>query len=550
MHVSKQDDRLIIQFKYNPVLVQLMQRFGGREYDDKRKIWKVPIAQLPTVHRILKNNDFSFEKELEEENTNILKTRKKLKRIKKGKFNQIEIDTLRKSNPNLFQYQQIGVGFICTGKKVFIGDQPGTGKTIQTLTAIDVRKLTKNLIVCPASIKETWAREIEKWYPNKSKVILRGNKMQREKAWSSDSNFYITNYESLIRDLKIVKKLTFQSVIVDEATKISNFKTKISKTLKKIKSEYRVALTGTPLSNRIEDIWNIIDFCVPGALGSYGQFINKYTIRDKFGNIKEYKNLQALGKQLSPYFIRRLKSEVLKQLPPKIFADIHVEFSDEEQELYTAIKKNLVKDAKAMGMWNTRGLKNMFVKDVRLQQAANSAELLNGKKVSAKEEALSELLESICTADNKVIIFTQSKKMALILMRDFAKYGPLLIAGGVSEKIRDENEIKFNNNPENTLLIMTDAGAYGLNLQQKSKTVIHYDLPWSLEKRTQREDRVHRIGQTGNVIIYQLLVKNTIDEYKIEVLYRKQTASDELTGDTDRREAINLEVEDIYTLLK
>jgi SNF2 family DNA or RNA helicase len=227
---------------------------------------------------------------------------------------------------------------------------------------------------------------------------------------------------------------------------------------------------------------------------------------------------------------------------------------DEEVKVYKMIQAQLKPELKKLGMKNMSKLDDFRVQLLRLQQVSNGLETLTGQKISSKEEALKELLESICTSDNKVIIFTWSKRMAKILKRDFAKYSPLLIVGGMTDEEKKENENKFNTNQENKLMIMTDAGARGLNLQKKSKTVIHYDLPWSIDVRTQREDRVHRHGQEGTVMIYELITKSddvdvTMDEYKIQVLHRKQENSDKLMGDAKKVRKVRMSTKDIEKLL-
>jgi SNF2 family DNA or RNA helicase len=171
---------------------------------------------------------------------------------------------------------------------------------------------------------------------------------------------------------------------------------------------------------------------------------------------------------------------------------------------------------------------------LRLKQATDSLELISDSTKSSKVEALKELLESICVEGNKVVIFTFFKKMALILMRELAEYKPLLIAGGVSQEERTANRDAFNDNTENRIMIMTEAGSFGLNLQKKATSVVHYDLPWSITKTEQREDRVHRIGQTGNVTVYRMLAKDSIDEYNLKVVQVKQRTAERVLGDEDK----------------
>lgn len=554
MHVSKQNDSLIISFDFDPTIVELIQRIGSKKYEPKTKTWKVPYSQLLQTIDLLQPVGFEFDAEILEDAVALKIKRKRLVRLKSGILRPNERAKIEESNKSLFEYQKHGAAMICAAHNVLIGDEPGTGKTIQTLSAVDICKASKTMIVCPASVKETWADEIRKWYPTKTYTIICGPQDKRREQWKTLSDFHIVNYEALTRDYNIIKNITWDFVTIDEATKISNPKTKITKIAKKIKAKYHVALTGTPLSNTPEDMWSIIDFCEPGALGSYYDFVSRYCEKDHWGNIKSYKNLDKLKIEIEPYFIRRRKIDVLTELPPKMYESIYIDLSKEEVDVYKLIQEQLKPELKKMGMKNMSKLDDFRVQLLRLQQVSNGLETLTGQRISSKEDVLKELLENICTADNKVIIFTWSKRMTKILKRDFAKYAPLLIVGGMTDAEKKDNENKFNTDDEHKLMIMTDAGARGLNLQQKSKTVIHYDLPWSIDVRTQREDRVHRYGQSGTVMIYELITKSdkiekTIDEYKINVLHRKQANSDILMGDAAKVRKIRISTKSIETLL-
>ena len=435
-------------------------------------------------------------------------------------------------------------------KNALNGDQPGLGKTIQAIAAIKMHKCQKILYFTLATLKATVKEEFELRAPNSQTVIIRGEKKQRDKIWSQDANVYIANYELLLRDLPEMQKIKWDAIIADEATRLSNPQAKTTRAIKKLNAIYKFPLSGTPLSNAVQDVWSIIDFCEPGALGSYWQFVDRYCEKDVWGSIKGYKNLDILRKEIHPYCIRRLKKEVLQQLPPKMYENIYIELSASERKMYNAIKQELKNELKSLGMTDRGGLQNMITKMLRLKQAADSLELISDIRKSSKLEGLKELLQSICVDGNKVVIFTFFKTMALILMRELVEYNPLLIAGGVSEQDRNDNRDKFNSNIENRILISTDAGSFGLNLQKKSKSIIHYDIPWSVSKTEQREDRVHRIGQTGQVIVYKMIAKDTIDEYSLQVLSMKQNTAEKVLGDRDRLRNKRVSRETIRKLLQ
>lgn len=339
----------------------------------------------------------------------------------------------------------------------------------------------------------------------------------------------------------------FDTIIADEATRISNPKAKQSKLIKQIPSKNNIALTGTPLNNSVQDLWNIMDFCQPGLLGNYWTFTEKYCIKDHFGSIIGYKNLSELKKAIELHMIRRLKSEVLLDLPEKMYENIYIEFSSKERQLYNAIRQEIVAELKTHNIDN-KYLNNILVKMTRLKQIACSLELISDIQNSSKLEALKELLKDILHQDKKAIIFTQFANMSKIIYRELAEYKPLLLIGETPKEQRQQNIIEFNNNNSNQLIIMTTAGEFGVNLQ-RANFVIHYDLPWSISKIEQREGRAHRIGQKNKITIFNLIMTKTIDEYVLKILHKKQQLSRELLGDKEQFKKIKITKRDVRKLL-
>lgn len=534
MIVSKKENKLIISFTYDPYTVEVVRNLNDRKFDNKAKVWTVPISQIEHVISRLEPLGFKFENAVLRAYEKRRQKIERLERIREGKFTEKENSKLDSMKLPLFPYQRIGTGFMCVANNALNGDEPGLGKSIQSLAATQLLGCKKILVFTFSTLKGTWETEINRWYPTLKTTVIKGDKPARDKKWATDSVFYIANYELLLRDIQEIQKIEWDAIIADEATKISNPSAKTTIAIKKIKARYRFPLTGTPLNNSVQDIWSIIDFCQPGAMGSYWQFLNKYCELDIWKNVKGYKNLSLLKEVLKPYFVRRLKKDVLHELPDKLYETVQIELSTEEKEFYAAVKDEIMEELKSMQMIDRKGLQNMITKMLRLQQATDSLALVCKESTSSsKLDTLKELLEIVCSGENKTIIFTKFREMAYILMTELKQYNPLLIAGGVDEDTRNENKEAFNKNPENKLLIMTDAGAYGLNLQAAS-SVVHYDLPWSIAKTTQREDRAHRIGQKGNVTVYKLIAKETIDEYVLKVLHQKQKTADRVLGDDDK----------------
>lgn len=548
--VTLKNNNLIISFNYDPYIVEVVGHFGNRRFDNKNKVWVVPLSQLNNVVETLQPLHFKFDPILLEEQTKIAKKRQRLERVRNSAFKETELAKFAELNLPLFPFQRAGSGFLCAADNACNGDQPGLGKSIQSIAAAKLKNCKKVLVFTFATLKDTWLDEWTRWAPDYDAIVIRGEKSTRDKQWAQDKNVYIANYEQLLRDLQEIKKIKWDAIIADEATRISNPKSKTTVAIKKIDATYRWPLTGTPLSNSVQDIWSIIDFCEPGALGSYYQFTEKYCQKDRWGSIKGYKNLDILKEELKPFMIRRLKSNVLEQLPAKMYENIFIDLSQEERDMYKAVQKGIVEELKELGMTERRGLKNALTRMLRLKQATGSLELISDSNKSSKVEALKELLEIICVGDSKVVIFTFFKKMALILMRELSQYKPLLIAGGVSQEERTKNRDAFNTNDENKVMIMTEAGAFGLNLQKKAQNIVHYDLPWSVTKKEQREDRVHRIGQTGKVMVYTLLAKDSIDEYNLQVVKSKQRTSERVLGDEDTVKKVKISKALIQKMLK
>ena len=536
MLVERTDKHLIIKFPFNPVLVAIVGTFEGRTFDTKKKHWTVPLVHTVATVESLGKLGFSFSAGVVELYQAHKLRATKVERMKAGNFKESEKKMLEELGIPFFNYQKSGSGFMVVAESSLLGDQPGLGKTLQSIGSVRLKKSKRTLIFCPVVMKKSWQEEIAKWHPGATSIIVGGTPQQRLKQWDTEVDYHISNYHLLLRDIKLMKKIPWDSIIADEATAVANPKSKTAKELKKLKAPHKVALTGTPLSNSVEDVWSIMDWVQPGLLGSFWQFTEEYCCKDDNNAIVSYKNLNKLKEKIAPFMLRRLKKDVLTELPPKLYENIHIEFSDEERKLYNAIKEETLDELAKAKMFDSSNLDSALVKMIRMKQMTGSSELINGVNTSSKLTALKELLSVIMQNDEKTIVFTQFREMAVILMRELASYKPLLIAGGVKDDERDENRHAFNTDDEHRLLIMTSAGNMGLNLQRAS-IVIHYDLPWSMAMAEQREDRAHRNGQTRNVLVYRLLVEDSIDEYNLLVLNRKKVTSDSVLGDNDAETA-------------
>lgn len=450
---------------------------------------------------------------------------------------------------NLLPYQIEGKQFLLEKGSALLGDEVGLGKTIQSLAVVDHHlhhdASVTTLIFCPSILKYQWRTEILKFLDVKEDdiVVIEGTAKKRKEQWSSKAKFYIANYELIQRDFKLIDQRAYTFIIADEATRLSNpFSNTVAGAvvphsrpkrrvggIKALRSVHRLALTGTPVSNSAQDVWSILDWVQPKCLGNYWSFINKYCVKNFWGAITASKNVDLLAQLIEPHIIRRLKVDVLPQLPDKIMADVSFELSDDEQKLYDQIKKDLlfeIQDIDISKILNPVNLSMTLPKMMALRRLANGMELVGTKQKSSKLEALKELMSQL--GDKKVIIFTEFSDMADILYREFLDKRPLVISGEVNDPgIRAKTIDTFNTDPNFNLLVMTSAGQFGLNIQSAS-VVIHYDQPWSLAKLVQREGRAHRMGQKESVLVYNLLGRKTIDEYIAKKLLSKKDLSSRL----------------------
>jgi SNF2 family DNA or RNA helicase len=367
----------------------------------------------------------------------------------------------------------------------------------------------------------------------------------------------IANYELLIHDFDILSEHEHDVIICDEATRISNPEAQTTVNLKKLHSRKREALTGTPISNKPDDIWSIIDWLVPRYLGSYYQFRNKYCEMSEdwargqsFNKISGYKNLDKLSAKVDRFMLRRTKEEVFDDFPPKTIENVMFNLSQTENDLYVSIKEQLYKEIGDLSSLDSRTLSIIPVKMLRLKQCTGHTKLVGATEPeSSKLATLKDIIRPILASGEKVIVFTQFAEMLHILAEELRGYLPFTIYGDVDTADRMKRVKDFNDYAGGQIIIMTEAGAYGLNMQSASY-VIHYDAPWSIAKLQQREDRAHRIGNNKPVTVYNMIARGTIDEYILKVLARKNKVAANILQDAERLGDHGLSTEDIKDILR
>ena len=429
-------------------------------------------------------------------------------------------------------YQQQGIQWLYDLKNMnlngILADDMGLGKTLQVLVFYEqyVSKEKPSLIVCPSSLMYNWMSEIEKFNIDGDAVCVTGTQDVRKDIIKENHELYITTYDYLRRDVELYMSMEFEYIVLDEAQFIKNPKTKNAQSVKSLKSRHRLALTGTPIENGLSELWSIFDFLLPGYLYSLNYFTKNFEKPIQMGDDKRQAQLQKL---VSPFILRRTKKQVLKDLPDKVEKDLWLNFSPEEKQLYLAnlaqVNEQLQQQLELEQVDSILILAMM----TRLRQICCEPRMLyeNYTGESTKFKMCLDLIETLKENDKKVLLFSSFTSIFDSFIEEFDRRGIKyhMITGAVDKKKRKEEVDAFQNDDSNVFLISLKAGGTGLNLT-KAQAVIHFDPWWNVSAQNQATDRAYRIGQTKNVLVYQLLMKNTIEEKIYEMQKRKKAMSD------------------------
>lgn len=542
MKLYLHDNKIGLSFRYDARLVEVVRSLPGRSFDRSKKLWCVPLIHGPMVFEKLKVWNFAIDPELARR----VEEMGKKSMEKSATLERVKSQTAPFDSPlPLKPFQKIGAAFLHHAERALLGDEPGLGKTIQTLASLDAPRI---LVLCPASLKDNWANEVKKWTKD-SVLVVGGKKEERATQWNAPARYHIANYELLLHDWSIVSSIKWDAIVCDECTRVVNAQSKTVRALKKIDAKIRIALSGTPVSNSPLDVWSIIDWFSPGYLGTYPQFFEHYAKTNYYGQVVGYQHIDELKVLLETFVLRRTKGEVLKDLPPKTVSNIVFDLSEDEKKIYNGIKKELWAEiGPALDKIDKQSLAMAPVKMLRLKQVTNDPRLIGTQQtgLSSKNKALLEILKPVLDSGEKAIVFTQFAQMADILLEDTDW---TCIQGSTKTEDRQRIVDEFNAKEGAAVLVMTEAGAYGLNIQAASY-IIHFDAPWSIAKLEQREGRAHRMGQTKPVTVYNLIAKGTIDEYVASVLHRKSVNANEVLGDSIRLAAEGISEEDIKSILR
>lgn len=438
---------------------------------------------------------------------------------------------------DLRPYQMDGYRWLCALKDNHFGgllaDEMGLGKTLQVIALMgsDIRN-GKCLVVCPASLVYNWASEISRFMPALKSRIISGTTEERKELIqaSTEDEILITSYDLLKRDIEYYEDQRFDIEVIDEAQYIKNARTNASLSVKGIHASFRIALTGTPIENRLSELWSIFDYILPGFFSTYPHFRNQFElpiVRDEDDLVQH-----DLNSMISPFILRRLKKNVLKDLPDKLEQVYYAKLEGEQKKLYEARVSNL-KDMLEHST-DQQFRKNriaVLAELTRLRQICCEPSLLyeNYRGNSAKKEMCLDMIREATEAGHKVLLFSQFTTMLDEMMKllDENHISYHLITGATPKMKRVEMVESFKTDDVPVFCISLKAGGTGLNLTA-ADVVIHYDPWWNTAVENQATDRAHRIGQTNVVSVYRLIMKDTIEERIIEMQNQKKDLADSI----------------------
>jgi SNF2 family DNA or RNA helicase len=464
-------------------------------------------------------------------------------------------------NAKLRNYQVEGVHWLERLRLMFLNgilaDDMGLGKTLQAIVAMTQfrgKKKMPALVVCPTSLLYNWKEEIAKFNPNLKVLVVDGIPSYRKKLMESveDYDVIVTSYSLLQKDVESYQPVPFTYMVLDEAQHIKNRGTRNAKSVKQVTAEHKLILSGTPIENSLEELWSLFDFLMPGFLSSYDRFVEKYI---RVSGDEHMKNLQYLRKKVAPFILRRMKADVLEDLPPVSEIVYHCQLSKTQQDLYRSYAQSardeLVKLVARDGFDKVQI--HVLATLTRLKQICCHPAIFAKERVeegdSAKYDMLIELIQTLIEGNHKTVIFSQYTKMLQIMRSDFEQMGIRFVYLDGSSKNRLDIVNQFNADPTiSVFLVSLKAGGTGLNLVG-ADTVIHYDMWWNPAVENQATDRVYRIGQKNSVSVYKLVTLGTIEEKIVDMQSRKKGLVKKVVSCDDEAIA-KLTWEDVLELLQ
>lgn len=513
---------------------------------------QVPVYRALYLDRMLEENEGLYAKR----DSHFRKLVKEFKTIKESDYEvpQSLMGVMR-------NYQIFGHKWLCTlagcGFGGILADDMGLGKTLQMISVILAAKQNNTLespalVISPASLIYNWQEEFLRFAPELTVCVIAGGQEVRRACLGEYEKWdvLITSYDLLKRDVAEYEELHFSYQVIDEAQYIKNHTTAASKSVKVIHSRYRFALTGTPIENRLSELWSIFDYLMPGFL--YGYDVFKKELEGLIAKNHDEKATARLKKLVSPFILRRLKGDVLKDLPDKMEEIRYARFDEKQRKVYDGQVVHMQEILRGQSDENFQKNKLQVLAELtKIRQICCDPELLleGYDGGSAKREACMDLIASAMEGEHKLLVFSQFTTMLELLEKELRERGIdyYKITGATPKERRVELVRAFNGDKTPVFLISLKAGGTGLNLTG-ADVVIHYDPWWNVAAQNQATDRAHRIGQTKVVSVYKLIVKDSIEEKIVRMQEEKKNLADEiLSGETGG--IVHMSREDLLELL-
>ncbi len=451
-------------------------------------------------------------------------------------------------------YQALGVGWLAFlerwGLGACLADDMGCGKTPQLiafLLHLQENKTLENptLVVCPTSVLGNWQREVKKFGPTLKVLLHHGDKRAKGKAFATaikGKDLIITSYALVFRDAKEIQSTKWQGLVLDEAQNIKNSESQQSKIVREIEASFRIALTGTPVENRLQELWSILEFLNPGYLGPRNFFQRRFAIPiEKYG---DRESLQTLRSLVRPFILRRLKTDksIIQDLPEKQEMTVFCGLATEQATLYQQIVETSISELESAEGIQRRGM--ILALLVKLKQLCNHPALLTAKQnpkaleikslESGKLQRLLEMLEEVVAQGDRALIFTQFAEWGKLLKPHLEQHlgrEVLFLYGGIKQQQREEMIDRFQHDPQGPpiMILSLKAGGTGLNLTRATH-VFHYDRWWNPAVENQATDRVFRIGQTRNVQVHKFVCTGTLEEKIHDMIESKKALAEQVVS--------------------
>src|SRR5213594_4175344 len=427
----------------------------------------------------------------------------------------------------LLPYQLDGIAFAAGAGRAVLADDMGLGKTIQAIGVSELLAreagISKVLVICPASVKSQWRSEIRR-FGDRDCQLISGSIALRGGQYANDCFFTVCNYEQVLRDILSIERVNWDLIILDDGQRIKNWEAKTSRVIKGLRSTFALVLSGTPLENRLDELYSVVQFIDDRRLGPAFRFYNRHRVVDEKGKVLGYKNLAELRENLKPVLLRRTRESVRQHLPPRTNEIVRITPTQEQIDLHHSHMR-LVNRITRKKFLTEMDLLRLQKHLLMCRMSANSTFLVDKEApgYSSKLEELDDLFDRLFSEENrKVLLFSEWTTMLDLIEPLLEKRGLSFVRldGSVPQKRRQALVHEFQSNPGCRLFLTTNAGSTGLNLQA-ANTVINVDLPWNPAVLEQRVARAYRMGQKQPVQVFILITEDTIEERLLNTLSAK-----------------------------